>query len=741
MKLNGWDGLGTLRRLLQEAGRRHVARVAVVYAAVAFAVLEAADIVIPVLGWPPWAIRWVIGLALLGFPIALILAWVFDFTPKGVVRTKALEDVGLEEASRPEGPRPIVSAVLLLFSGALVAMGAFFTFQWSRTEESVPAGLIGPGELSMRPQRIAVLPFVDLDGAEDGGFFANGIHEDILNHLAKIDSLEVISRTTMLQYRNTEKTSQQIGQELNAGSILEGSVRHQGDRIRVVAQLIDSRSEAHLWSETYDTLDTDVFGVQSQIAQDIAGALEVELTTEEIAQLAAPGAVSGEAYAVYARGLWEWDLRGNRGNAFEAARLFRRATEIDSTFATAYSALSQAHMWLFWNFPGARDHAERGTEALDRAVALAPDAVETRLAQGYFHYYGTGNTEAALGYFNQALEIRPRDAEVHTAIGMILRGQGRWEEAVSSFQQAQVYEARSYNLIYTLGDTFFRMRRWEEAARMLEAASTLAPDAVPPHRNLLRLRMATTGELASARDYVQGLPATVPAHVIARLEADLAYYEGDFQSALSSGSRRGEPGEGPGRPAAGELEDPAPPADARLDSGRAPGSAMGSGGRPPQIPGMATLGEDLERKALLYHLLGDEEASQANADSLRAGSQAILDELEANPGPFQSGVTAVANAKLGLAYAILGEPFQAIARGSEAVNIQSLRHDAYVGGEHVKDLIITYLLIGAVDMAVEDLRDALAVPSPITQVELLFDPLFAPLRDHPEFQTLLSTIQ
>ena len=132
----------SLRKLLQEAGRRHVARVAVVYAAVAFAVLEAADIVVPALGWPPGAIRWVIGLALLGFPVTLILAWVFDFTAGGVIRTKALSEANLEEGYRPEGTRPFVSAVLLLFSGVLVAMGAFFTFQWSRTEEAAPAGMV-----------------------------------------------------------------------------------------------------------------------------------------------------------------------------------------------------------------------------------------------------------------------------------------------------------------------------------------------------------------------------------------------------------------------------------------------------------------------------------------------------------------------------------------------------------------------------------------------------------------------
>ena len=709
-----------------------------VYAAVAFAILEAADIVIPVLGWPPAAIRWVIGLALLGFPVTLIFAWVFDLTPRGVVRTKALEEEIREEGYRPEGTRPFVSAVLLLFSGALVAMGAFFTFQWSRTEEAAPDGLRDAGVVTMSPQRIAVLPFVDLDNPEDGGFFANGIHEDILNHLAKIDSLEIISRTTMLQYRDTEKSAQQIGRELNAGSILEGSVRHQGNRIRVVAQLIDSRTEAHLWSETYDTLDTDVFGVQSRIAQDIAGALEVELTTEEMAELAAPSVVSGEAYTLYARGLSEWDLRENRGNAARAASLFRDATLVDTTFALAYAALSQAHMWLFWKFPGASDQAERATEALDRAVALAPNAVETRLAQGYFHYYGTGDAQAALAYFNQALEIRPRDTEALTAIGMILRGQGRWEEAVEAFEEARRYDQISYNLIYTLGETYLRMRRWEDAERMLATAATLAPDAVTPHRDLLRIRMARTGDLESAQAYVNGLPASIPVPVRAMLVADLAYYSGDIRTALEPLAWREEPDDRPGsiQPERGVgARTDAVALDQGMDL--EPGTETGEA-PPPLGTGM---GPVFERRALLYHLLGEDGLSRTYADSLRAVSQAILDEVGANPGPYQKGVTAGSLAKLGLAYALLGEPFEAVATGSRATSTLSVFDDAYTGGDHVKDLIVTYLLIGATDMALPVLQEALAIPSPITRVELLLDPLFEPLRAHPEFETLLASAQ
>ncbi|MGW8268301.1 MAG: hypothetical protein ACWGSQ_18180, partial [Longimicrobiales bacterium] len=218
----------TLRSLLQEAGRRHVARVAVLYAAVAFGILEAADIIIPALGLQEWTIRWVIALAVIGFPVTLALAWVYDFTPSGVVRTPTA-DVGEEgEVGHRGTGTPFVSGVLLLFSGARVAIAAFFAYEWSVSSAPPGPDLAIRSDGDLNPLRVAVLPFEDLDDTDESGFLANGIHDDILNHLAKIDTLEVISRTTVLQYRDTEKSAGTIGRELGAGSILEGSVRRLG---------------------------------------------------------------------------------------------------------------------------------------------------------------------------------------------------------------------------------------------------------------------------------------------------------------------------------------------------------------------------------------------------------------------------------------------------------------------------------------------------------------------------------
>jgi TolB-like protein/Tfp pilus assembly protein PilF len=680
-----------LRTILNEVGRRRVARVAIIYAAIAFALLEATDIVIPALEWPEWIIRWVIALAVLGFPLALILAWIYDVTPEGVVRTAPLGEGDREEQAGRKAPRPMVSALLLLASGALLAAGALFTFQWSHGEPGSAWGGDAPEREELNPQRIAVLPFTALDQTDEGGFFANGIHEDILNHLAKIGSLQVISRTTVLQYRESGKSAREIGRELNAGSILEGTVRRVDQRIRVVTQLIDARTDNHIWSETYDREEGDVFQVQSEIAQEIARALRAELSLEEMERLGTAPRVSGEAYDRYAQGLGAWDLRENRVQAVRAAELFQEATELEPGFSRAWAALSGARMWLFWNFPGFQEQAEMAREALDRALALDPDAVETRLALGYFHFYGRGDPQEALRFFGEAAALKPSDANVMNAMGLVLRGQGRWEEALAAFERARTFDPRSFNLNYTLAETYLRMRRFPEAERYFRLAATLAPESSATYRELLKVRLAVRGDTVAGREYLASLSPALPDRVRESLEAELAYYRGDFQRA------------------------------------RLGGDPQGTGAR------------RHERLALIYHLMGREDLRDLHADSLHLVSLAVLEAARANPGPVQAGLMARAHAKLGIAHALLGEEISAWVEGSSAVSLVPLSADAYEGADHMRDLAVVYTLIGEFDLAVQQLETTLSVPSSLNRLDLLLDPVFEPLRSQSGFEALVGS--
>lgn len=408
-------------------------------------------------------------------------------------------------------------------------------------------------------------------------------------------------------------------------------------------------------------------------------------------------------------------------SAFRAAQLFQEATELAPDFAKAHAALAQARMWLFWNFPGFQGQAELAREALDRAVDLAPNAVETLLAQGFFFFYGRGDSEEALRFFRQAQNLKPSDASVISAVGLILRGQGRWEQALAEFRRARELDLRSYNLNYILADTYLRMRRFEEAESAFQLAATLAPEVPAVHRDLLQVRLARTMDTVAAREYVEDLPRNLNPLMKDLLNAELAYYRGDFQAALSawrvppaaaeSRSLDGDPGEANGSASQGDEE-------------------VAQGARPSR---------GHERVALLFHLMGEEELRDAHADSLRLSSLAILEDAEGNPGPVQTGVIARAHAKLGLAHALLGNAFEAFKQSSTAVSTLPISVDAYEGANHLRDHILTLTLIGEIDLAVQNLETALTVPSTLTLADLMLDPAFTPLKEHPGVQALLDS--
>jgi TolB-like protein/cytochrome c-type biogenesis protein CcmH/NrfG len=713
------------RALLQELGRRHVARVAVIYAAVAFAFLEAADIIISALELPAWTIRWVVVFALLGFPVTLILAWVYDLTPQGITRTGPTRDEAV--AAAPSPIRLFVVAVLMLASVVLVAGTGWVSFQWSTA----------PVETEMLdPMSIAVLPLANLDPEDEAGIFASGIHDDLLSQLSKIQDFRVISRTSVVQYRDTEKTAQQIGRELGAGTILEGSVRRdrENGRVRVVTQLIDAATDDHIWAETYDRPDTDIFQVQSEIAQEIARALQAELTDQEVEQIQAASTTSLDAYERYLEGRSHWDLRASRFEALRAVELFEEAVSLDPTFAVAYAALSRARMWLFWNWPGYKDQAVQATEALDRSVELAPEAAETHLAQGFFHFYGRGDYGEALSHFTSALRLKPSDAEAIAAIGYILRRQGRWEEAAQELERALAFDRRSYSLAFELGQTYLRMRRFEDAERLFSRAIAIAPEVIGTYLEMFRLPLLASGDTAVARAVAESLPdlrsGRTPdrfpgmdrtvlesysrdttemrlrmEEVRSRLGPDRSRREAPQDSSATDARRR------PGRLQA-ELAYYRRDYQAALDGSR----GFQGGMSPPS-----------ERTALLYHLVGDEENAFLYADSLRMEMEAVLEATEGAPGAVQMNLIAKAHAKLGIAHALLGNWVAAVREGMYATALIPVTANAYSGTEHIQDL----------EGALAQLELVLSVPSLASMSELQLNPLYDTLRDHPRYQALL----
>lgn len=665
-----------LRTLLEELRRRHVVQVALVYLAGGFGLLQGADIVFPVLGIPEWGFRLLVLLTLLLFPVSLVLAWAYDLTPSGIVRVPD-EDAGVEA---PEGAHVTRTARmgLLLLSVVMLTGAGWLSFRWAVSgAEALPP---------LNPKAVAVLPFEDLNRSDSTAFFAAGIHEDIITHLTRIRDLTVISRTSVLSYAGGDRPLREIARELGVGTILEGSVRRSGNRIRVVAQLIDARTDTHLWSETFDRELADIFTLQTEIAERIALALEAELTADERARIERAPTENLEAYSAYLQGRVHSDRRDDPDQADLAVEAFRRAVELDPGFAVAWASLARARMWLFWSWPGHAGEAAAASEALERARELAPEAAETRLAEGYLDFHGHGDQERALSRFREAERLRPSDAEAITAVGMVHLRRGEWEAAAAAFTRALGLDPRSYSLSIALGQLHARMRQAEEAGRYFDQALTLAPDLPGRYAHPVRLLLSGTGDTTRARTALGAAGPGVDPQWRARLESEIALYRGDVEGARVA-----------------------------LEAG-APGD--------PEV-------------ALLRHLAGDVEGAAEAAGALRDEAQGVVGTA-GGTGPVQSAVVARAHAQLGVAEAILGNRARAVREATTAVAMVPLTEDAWDGAEHVLSLAVVYTLIGEQEAALDRLEELLRVPSPLTVHDLRLNPLWDPLRSNPRMEELLG---
>ena len=273
---------------------------------------------------------------------------------------------------------------------------------------------------------IAVLPFTNMSADAENEFFADGITEDILTQLSKIKSLEVISRTSIMQYKNTTKSLRQIGKELGVATILEGSVRRSGNRVRITAQLIDTETEKHIWADNYDKDLDDIFAIQTDVAIKIAAALEASLTPEEEKRINENPTDNMEAYDFYLRGNDYFDRGFGRNNFEIAIEMYQKAVDLDPDFALAHSKLSFAHSEMYWfYYDRTEQRLRRSKKAVDRALILNPDLPEVHEVYGWYYYHGYLEYENALREFGIAVELGLNSAYLYVGIGSVYRRQGR----------------------------------------------------------------------------------------------------------------------------------------------------------------------------------------------------------------------------------------------------------------------------------------------------------------------------
>jgi TolB-like protein/tetratricopeptide (TPR) repeat protein len=551
----------------------------------------------------------------------------------------------------------------------------------------------GAGVATTRPM-LVVLPFQNLGSADDQ-YFADGMTEEITSRLAALGGLGVISRTSAIQYRDTDKPLRQIGQELNVGYVLEGTIRWEkradgSSRVRVSPQLIKVADDTHLWAQTYDAELKEVFTVQSDIAGQVAQALNVTLLATAATET--PPTANVEAYQYYLRGN-EYMNRGFAERDLRAAvDQYERAIALDPGFAAAHARLSRVHSQLFWFYHDRSE--ERLTEArnaVQRAFALVPDLPDAQISQGLVHYWGSRDYSRALASFDLARRAEPNNVDLMAATAYVLRRQGKWQEAASLLEQAVTLDPRASGLVTDLGATYDWIRDYDRARRWYEHALTLSPDNVVASTSLARIRAIRAGRYEPAHQLF--------AEMISRLGAAEA---ADRIVAFGGG--------------AGNM-------------------AMLAGDSYQRAVVALPLHERTNAlflyvaKADAYATLGDVERALAYSDSVRLAVGPLV-----RARPEDSGFRAV----LALAYSGLGRHSEALQEARRAVELLPLERDALDGANHLEGLAQIQVAAGELDSAVNSLGRLLDVPSPVSVELLRFDPRWAPLRSHPRFQQLLA---
>ncbi|MGA7276009.1 MAG: tetratricopeptide repeat protein [Candidatus Udaeobacter sp.] len=652
----------------EEVKRRKVYQVAVAYVIAGGGIIQLASAAFPAWELPNWALRLVIVLLLIGFPIALILAWAFDITAQGI---KAAPTSG---ASRSHLRRNVIT---LVAAGVIISAAAGFFLLPRVSAHKVD-------------KSIAVLPFESLSDEKENAYFADGIQDDVLTNLSKIGDLRVISRTSVMPYRGKTSNVREIGKALGVGAILEGSVRRVGNRVRVNVQLINADTDEHLWAEDYDRDLTDVFAIQTDLAQQIVRELQAKLSPIEKAQIEHRPTENGEAYLAFveAHELFYRPDGTLRANTEKAEQLFQRATELDPNFAGAFAGLARVHDWVYHDFDKTPARKEKARAAAETATRLQPDLPEGHLALGFYHYYCERDYQAALHEFAIAKLSLPNSAEVYMAVGAIERRQGKWKESTANMERAASVSPKDAWILQNLADNYYATKDFEAADRILDRAIEAAPKSLGARAEKARLAVDWKGDLSVMEQELTQVPTGVdPDGLVTFARMQLLLLQRKFTDALALIKQS--------------------PQDVFNDD------------KPREF-----------FEGAIHTFSKDKDKALAAFKRARPIAETALRE-----GPTDAS----RHVTLGMILAGLGEKDAAIAEGRRAVQLLPESQDALDGPKMTVALAQIYAWTGETDQALQLIDRSLSTPNGITVPSLALDPMWDPLRDDPRFQALIDS--
>ncbi len=692
-----------LRHLIREIHRRSLWQVMAIYIGASWAVLEAADVTVNRLSLPEWVYGVALLLLLVGLPVVLATA----FIQEGIAPASsepAAPTTGADEMGQASTALPARTGIQRFFTWRNAIGGGVLAFAlWGVASTGLllfgARGDDAAAESSSVDRKsVAVLPFANLSPDPDDAYFTDGVHDEILTQLAKISGLRLISRTSVMGYREAARNLKEIAGELDVRYILEGSVRRFGDRVRITAQLIDAETDEHLWAESYERGRADLFAIQADVAHRIAEALQTELSPAEMARISVRVTENTEAHDQYLRAR-EFNRIGGqagreaRGEAWRSAiESYERAVELDPSFAAGWAGLAYQHLRQHWyGYDRTPERLEDARAALERAEELDPDLAEVRIARGYYLYWGLRDYAGAVREYRAAVEILPGDAELPNLIGYVLRRQGRLLEAAGHLSRGLERNPRNASLAEELGNTYRAARVWEEAEQYLDIAIELAPDYPDAYMRKAELHVSRGGDTEAAR-------STLQAGARAGLGADLLFHLYRIEIL----GRRW---------------------DAALEQ-------LGEATRDVYEYQYELYPIDL-LAGLAYAYKGD----RTSADSLLQSALETLERLRTDtPDDYQ--VTRM----LGITYAALGRKDEAALAAERAVELMPMTLDAWLGSISIEDRAWTYAIVGEIERAIDDLEFLIDNPtrSWITPPVLRLDPRWDSLRDHDRFKALLD---
>src|SRR6266699_600481 len=469
----------------EELQRRKVYRVAAAYIIAAGFIIQMGSAILPAWELPNWTFRLVVVLLLIGFPIALILAWAFDVTSEGIRATKGT-------AAETHLRR---NMIILVATGVIVSAAAGFFLLPRTSARNID-------------KSIAVLPFENLSGDPDNAYFADGMQDDILTNLSKIGDLKVISRMSVMSYRGSgTRNARDIGKALGVATLVEGSVRRIGNRVRVNVQLINASNDEHIWAEDYDRDLTDVFAIQTDLAQKIVYTLQAKLSPNEKARLDRRPTQDPNAYLLFVQA-HDYANRTDmfRDTSLKAESLFEQAIKLDPNFSLAYAGLSMVESWVYHSFDPLPSRRNKARLNADEALRLQPDLPEGHLALGFSYYYGDRDYQRALAEFEIAKRGLPNEAQAYMAIGAIQRRQGRWAESTANLEKAAALDPKNSSVLLNLAYNYMATRNFEAADKTFDRGIEAAPESFGSRALKSELAISWKGDISVAEKELASVP-------------------------------------------------------------------------------------------------------------------------------------------------------------------------------------------------------------------------------------------